>query len=46
MVAALAAWCAGAGRLIVWSRTVGGTLEDAYLDLVGASSDAEPETSG
>ena len=45
MVAALAAWCAGAGRLIVWSRTVGGTLEDAYLDLVGASSDAEPETS-
>jgi ABC-2 type transport system ATP-binding protein len=41
LVAALAAWCEAAGRLIVESRTVGGSLEDAYLDLVagaGASS--------
>jgi ABC-2 type transport system ATP-binding protein len=41
LVAALAAWCETAGRLIVESRTVGGSLEDAYLDLVaggGASS--------
>jgi ABC-2 type transport system ATP-binding protein len=41
LVAALAAWCDAAGRLIVESRTVGGSLEDAYLDLVagaGASS--------
>jgi ABC-2 type transport system ATP-binding protein len=45
LLASLATWCAGADRLITWSRTVGGTLEDAYLDLVGASSDAEPETS-
>ena len=34
LMAALAAWCEGAGRLIVESRTVGGSLEDAYFDLV------------
>ncbi len=34
LVAAVAAWCASADRLIVESRTVGGTLEDAYLELV------------
>jgi ABC-2 type transport system ATP-binding protein len=34
-VAALAAWCAGQGRLIVELRTTGGSLEDAYLGLVG-----------
>ncbi len=34
LVAALAAWCAANDRLLVESRTVGGTLEDAYLDLV------------
>jgi ABC-2 type transport system ATP-binding protein len=41
LVAALAAWCETAGRLIVESRTVGSSLEDAYLELVadtGASS--------
>lgn len=36
LVAALAAWCASVGRLIVEARTSGGTLEDAYLELVGA----------
>jgi ABC-2 type transport system ATP-binding protein len=36
VIAALAAWCAGAGRLITDLRG-GGTLEELYLDLVGAS---------
>jgi ABC-2 type transport system ATP-binding protein len=36
LMAALAAWCEGAGRLIVESRAVGGSLEDAYLELVTA----------
>ena len=36
LVAALASWCAGAGRLIVELRTSGGTLEEAYLELVEA----------
>jgi hypothetical protein len=41
LVAALATWCLDAGRLVVESRAVGGTLEDAYLELVGtASADA------
>ena len=35
LVAVLAGWCAGAGRLIVELRTSGGTLEEVYLDLVG-----------
>ncbi len=35
LVAALAGWCATAGRLIVELRTSGGSLEDAYLELVG-----------
>ncbi len=34
LVAAVATACAGLGRLIVESRTVGGSLEDAYLELV------------
>ena len=34
LLAALAAWCDGAGRLIVESRASGGSLEDAYLELV------------
>jgi ABC-2 type transport system ATP-binding protein len=34
LMAALATWCVDAGRLIVESRTVGGTLEDAYFELV------------
>jgi hypothetical protein len=36
LVAALAAWCATAERLILELRTSGGSLEDAYLELVGA----------
>ncbi len=35
LVAAVAAGCAAADRLIVESRTIGGSLEDTYLDLVG-----------
>jgi ABC-2 type transport system ATP-binding protein len=35
VIAALAAWCATAGRLILELRTTGGSLEDAYLELVG-----------
>jgi ABC-2 type transport system ATP-binding protein len=37
LMAALAAWCDGAGRLIVESRAVGGSLEDAYLELVAGA---------
>ena len=40
LVAALATWCAGAGRLIVEARTTGGTLEEAYLELVSAEREA------
>jgi ABC-2 type transport system ATP-binding protein len=36
LVAALAAWCETAGRLIVESHAIGGTLEDVYLELIGA----------
>jgi ABC-2 type transport system ATP-binding protein len=36
LVAALAGWCADANRLIVELRTAGGSLEDVYLELVGA----------
>ena len=36
LVANIAAWCASAGRLIIELRTSGGTLEDAYLELVAA----------
>ena len=35
LVAAVTAWCASAGRLIVELRTGGGSLEDVYLELVG-----------
>jgi hypothetical protein len=38
LIAALATWCATAGRLVIESRAVGGTLEDAYLDLVAGAS--------
>lgn len=37
LVASLAAWCASVGRLIAEARTTGGTLEEAYLELVGSS---------
>ena len=40
LVAALAVWCASVGRLIVDARTSGGSLEDAYLELVGAGRTA------
>jgi ABC-2 type transport system ATP-binding protein len=45
LVAVLAGWCATAGRLIVELRTSGGSLEDAYLELVGggAAGSAEDE---
>ena len=39
LVATLASWCAETGRLITWSRTSGGSLEDTYLDLVAAGRD-------
>ena len=39
MVAAVAAWCAGADRLIVDLRVGGGSLEDVYLELVGRRRD-------
>jgi ABC-2 type transport system ATP-binding protein len=35
LVAAVASWCASAGRLIAEIRTGGGSLEDVYLELVG-----------
>ena len=35
LVAALAAWCVSADRLILELRTTSGTLEEAYLQLVG-----------
>ncbi len=34
LIAALAAWCASAGRLITDVRAAGGTLEDTYLALI------------
>jgi ABC-2 type transport system ATP-binding protein len=37
LVAGLAEWCSGTGRLIVELRTGGGTLEDVYLELVSGS---------
>ena len=40
LVAGVAGWCAEAGRLIVELRTIGGSLEDAYLELVGGAEEA------
>jgi ABC-2 type transport system ATP-binding protein len=40
LVAALAAWCATADRLIRDLRTTGGTLEEIYLELVSESGGA------
>ena len=37
MIAAVTTWCAAADRRIVALTTVGGSLEDAYLELVGRS---------
>jgi ABC-2 type transport system ATP-binding protein len=39
LVAALAAWCAERGVLIIELRTRGGTLEERYLELVGDAGD-------
>ncbi len=36
-IAAVTSWCAAADRRIVALTTVGGSLEDAYLELVGES---------
>jgi ABC-2 type transport system ATP-binding protein len=41
LIAALGAWCADRGRLIVELRTAGATLEERYLELTGASSGAD-----
>jgi ABC-2 type transport system ATP-binding protein len=41
LVAALAAWCAGAGRLITEWRSGRGTLEELYLDLVAGAGQSE-----
>jgi ABC-2 type transport system ATP-binding protein len=37
LIASLSAWSAEHGLLVTSSRAVGGTLEDAYLDLVAAA---------
>jgi ABC-2 type transport system ATP-binding protein len=37
LMATLAAWCDDAGRMIVESRAVGGSLEDAYFELVAGA---------
>jgi ABC-type multidrug transport system ATPase subunit len=42
LLASLAASCQGADRLITSSHAVGGTLEDAYLELVAAGRGREP----
>ena len=39
LVAAVTAWCASADRLVLESRSVGGSLEEAYLDLVGGAGE-------
>jgi ABC-2 type transport system ATP-binding protein len=42
IVASLAAWCADTDRLIVELHTGGGTLEDAYFELVGRGDGTTP----
>jgi ABC-2 type transport system ATP-binding protein len=37
VIAALAGWCTEVGRLLVETRAVGATLEEAYLELVGGA---------
>jgi len=41
IIVALAGWCAIVGRLILELRTTGGSLEDAYLELVGGHAAAQ-----
>jgi ABC-2 type transport system ATP-binding protein len=38
LIAALATWCASESRLITDARAAGGTLEEAYLALVGTAT--------
>ncbi|HEY8989708.1 MAG TPA: hypothetical protein VIM39_11860, partial [Candidatus Limnocylindrales bacterium] len=43
-VARLAAWCAERGASLVDLRTGGGSLEERYLDLIGAlGADEDPD---
>jgi ABC-2 type transport system ATP-binding protein len=41
LLTSLASWCDREGYLITWSRTVGGSLEDAYLQLVAGAPGSE-----
>jgi ABC-2 type transport system ATP-binding protein len=41
LIAAIAAWCAAHGALIVELRSGGGSLEERYLDLIGSLRDDE-----
>jgi ABC-2 type transport system ATP-binding protein len=42
LIATLANWCATVDRIIVEARTSGGSLEEAYLELVSAGRGGEP----
>jgi len=42
LLAAVSGWCAAHGRLVTESRSVGGTLEEAYLDIVRGTAEGEP----
>ena len=42
LIVAVATACRAAGWLIVESRTIGGSLEDAYLELVAVAGEAVP----
>lgn len=41
MLAGVARWAAAEGRLVIESRSVGGSLEDVYLDIVRTASGAD-----
>ncbi|HEV8544848.1 MAG TPA: ABC transporter ATP-binding protein [Candidatus Limnocylindrales bacterium] len=42
LIALVASWCGERGVSIVDLRAAGGTLEEHYLELIGATSDEEP----
>jgi ABC-2 type transport system ATP-binding protein len=46
LIATLAGWCAKGDRLILELRASGGSLEDAYLELVGSGGDGDATRSG
>lgn len=48
LIAALAAWCAGRGLLLTELRLGAASLEERYLELVGAdvAAETDPETAG